>query len=94
MSAGISEPESPEYYRPYIDHRITVLGGFDIYKSKSSWIAIVACDTLKGKDIRFYKWTSRYDTWKVDLARMSCGYWDWEEIFEKVNILKEKFEIK
>jgi len=93
MSVGISEPEPAEYYKSHIQEPYKPLGGFDIYKSKSQWIALVACDTPKGKDIRFYKWNNNYDTWKVDRARMSCGYWDWEGILEKVNILKEKFNI-
>jgi hypothetical protein len=93
MSAGISEPEPAEYYKPYIDDHYTVLGGFDIAKSKSIWIALVAVDGGRGKDIRFYKWVSRSDTWKVDLARMSCAYWDWDGISEKVQILKKKFNM-
>ena len=94
MSVGISEPEPAEYYKPYIDDHYTVLGGFDIAKSKSIWIALVAVDGGRGNDIRFYKWVQRYGTWKVDLARMSCSYWNWDEISEKVNILKEKYGIQ
>ena len=94
MSEGISEPEPAEYYKDHIQHPYTALGGFDIYKSTSIWVALVACDTPKGKDIRLYKWNNNFGVWKVDRARMSCGYWDWEGIFEKVNILKERFEIK
>jgi hypothetical protein len=93
MSVGISEPESAEYYAPHINEYYTPLGGFDIAKSKSIWIALVACETGRGNDIRFYKWKFN-GVWKVDHARMSCGYWDWDGIPEKVNILKEKFNIK
>jgi len=53
MSAGVSEPEPAEYYKPYIDDHYTVLDGFDIAKSKSIWIALVAVDGGRGKDIRF-----------------------------------------
>ena len=94
MSAGISEPEDAEYYREYINDHYKVLGGFDIAKSKSIWIALVAVDGGRGKDIRFYKWEYKYETWKVALSRMSCAYWDWDGISEKVQILKEKFNIQ
>ena len=94
MSVGISEPEPAEYYKPYIDDYYTPLGGFDIVKSNTIWIAIVACETRRGNDVRFYKWKWRDDNWKVDLARMSCGYWDWDGIREKTNILKERFHVK
>ena len=94
MSAGISEPEDAEYYRENIDDYYKVLGGFDIAKSKSIWIALVAVDGGRGKDIRFYKWEDKGGTWKVALSRMSCAYWDWDGISEKVQILKEKFNIQ
>jgi len=96
MSVGISEPESAEYYQPYIDDYYTPLGGFDIVKTNRIWVALVACETGRGNDIRLYKWKWKLhkNSWSVDLARMSCSYWDWDGISEKVQILKEKFTIK
>jgi len=94
MSVGISEPEPAEYYRPFIDDHYTPLGGFDIVKTNRIWIALVACETGGGNDIRFYKWNYAYNNWKVDRARMSCGYWDWDGIGEKANILKKRFNVK
>jgi hypothetical protein len=74
------------------------LGGFDIYRSPSLIMAIVAVEGQNGvRDIRFYRWQLRTDkqsgeeTWKVDLARFSVRRFDFKEIAMKVERLKETF---
>ena len=74
------------------------LGGFDIYRSPSLIMAVVAVETEKGKrDIRFYRWQLRRsaqsgeELWKVDLARFSVGRFDFKDIAAKVERLKQQF---
>ncbi|MGB9023312.1 MAG: hypothetical protein WCC94_07745 [Candidatus Bathyarchaeia archaeon] len=74
------------------------LGGFDIYRSPSLIMAIVAVETQNGaRDIRFYRWQLRKDkqsgeeAWKVDLARFSVGRFDFKAIAEKVERLRQLF---
>jgi hypothetical protein len=74
------------------------LGGFDIYRSPSLIMAIVAVETQNGaRDIRFYRWQLRKDkqsgeeAWKVDLARFSVGRLDFKAIAEKVDHLRQLF---
>lgn len=74
------------------------LGGFDIYRSSSLIMAVVAVETGQGaRDIRFYRWQLRKsaqsgeEAWKVDLARFSVGRFDFKDVTAKVERLKQHF---
>lgn len=74
------------------------LGGFDIYRSPSLIMAVVAVETERGtRDIRFYRWQLRKnaqsgeEAWKVDLARFSVSRFDFKDIAAKVERLKQRF---
>jgi hypothetical protein len=74
------------------------LGGFDIYRSSSLIMAVVAVETGQGaRDIRFYRWQLRKnaqlgeEAWKVDLARFSVGRFDFNDIAAKVDRLRQQF---
>jgi hypothetical protein len=84
-----------------------VLEGYDVYKSVNLWIALLAVDSDRGKDIRLYRWQKRTkekkteegkeeseDVWKVDLCRMSVRQWDWPMLSNKVNEFRSKYGIK
>ena len=74
------------------------LGGFDIYRSSSLIMTVVAVETGQGaRDIRFYRWQLRKsaqsgeEAWKVDLARFSVGRFDFKDVAAKVERLKQHF---
>ncbi len=74
------------------------LGRFDIYRSSSLIMAVVAVETGQGgRDIRFYRWQLRKsvqsgeEAWKVDLARFSVGRFDFKDVAAKVERLKQHF---
>lgn len=56
-----------------------VLDGVTIYKSKRRWIALVVVETPFGKQLKLYAWVFRDGDWKVDLANLNIGYWDFKE---------------
>ena len=72
------------------------LGGFDIYKSKSSWMALVAVENTedKKKSVKWYRWQIRNGIWKNVLCNMKVSYLDFDEIKRKMILLKEIYEIK
>ena len=74
------------------------LGGFDIYRSQTLIMAVVAVESERGaRDIRFYRWQlrrdakSEQDSWKVDLARFSVNRFDFKDIAARVEQLKRQF---
>ena len=70
------------------------LGGFDLYKSTKSWLAIVATEDQYGKrSVKMFRWQKRISGWKNTLCNMKIDYLDFDEIREKINILKEKYGI-
>ena len=72
------------------------LGGFDIYKSDTSWMALVAIEntTNKKRSVKWYRWQKRLDDWKNVLCNMKVDYLDFNEIKGKMILLKEIYEIK
>jgi hypothetical protein len=76
-----------EYYK--------ALDGFDIHKSSKVWEAVLVVEDQQGaRHLRLYKWVKRGDNWKVDLARFSIGYWDLDNVTQKIKDLKAKYQVK
>ena len=70
------------------------LGGYDLYKSNKSWLAIVAIQDQYGKRaVKLYRWQQRFSGWKNTLCNMKIDYLDFILISEKVKILKEEYNI-
>ncbi len=70
-----------------------VLDGYTIYKSSKRWVALVVVETSAKKELRLYAWEFRKDAWKVALASQSVGFWNWDELSNKVKELKTKYGI-
>lgn len=70
-----------------------VLEGYDILRTDNLIVAIVAVESVKGKDVRLYRWHKKDDQWKVDLCRMSMVNWNFTDIYNKVQEFKTKYEI-
>ena len=68
-----------------------VIDGFDIYRDDKIIIAIVAVNSKKGKDVRFYRWYMKNKEWKVDLCRMSVEKWDMTDIYNIISEFKQKY---
>jgi hypothetical protein len=81
----------PEDYP--VSDTLNVLEGFDILRTDNLIVAIVAVESNKGRDIRFYRWQKRGDEWKVDLCRMSITRWDFTDIYNIVVEFKKKYNI-
>jgi len=84
----MSDP--PEYP---LSSSYKLIEGYDVYRSSKLIMAFVVVEGDFGRDIRFYRWQKKKDSWKVDLARFSVKRWEWEKILEKVNEMKEKYGI-
>ena len=70
------------------------LGGFDLYKSAKSWLAIVATEDQYGKrSVKMFRWQKRISVWKNTLCNMRIDYLDFDLINEKIKVLKKKFGI-
>ena len=72
------------------------LGGFDIYKSKTSWMALVTVENTENmkKSVKWYRWQIRMGVWKNVLCNMKVDYLDFDEIKRKIILLKEVYKIK
>ena len=69
-------------------------GGFDLYKSAKSWLAIVATEDQYGKrSVKMFRWQKRISGWKNTLCNMKIDYLDFDLINEKIKVLKKKFGI-
>ncbi len=55
-----------------------VVEGVTIYKSKRRWIALVVVETPFGRQLKLYAWVFKSGEWKVDLANLNIGYWDFK----------------
>jgi len=77
-----------------VSDKFKVLEGWDILRTENLIVAIVAVESEKGRDVRLYRWHKKDDQWKVDLCRMSMVNWNFTDIYNKVQELKKKFEIK
>ena len=88
---------TPGSYFPSSDNSNTYakrLGGYDLYKSGKSWLAIVATEDQYGKrSVKMFRWQKRISGWKNTLCNMKIDYLDFDEIKEKINVLKEKYGI-
>ena len=82
--------DPPEYP---LSSSYKLIEGYDVYRSSKLIMAFVVVEGDFGRDIRFYRWPKKKDSWKVDLARFSVKRWEWEKILEKVNEMKEKYGI-
>lgn len=70
------------------------LGGFDLYKSTKSWLAIVATEDQYGKrSVKMFRWQKRISVWKNTLCNMRIDYLDFDLINEKIKVLKKEFGI-
>jgi len=75
------------------------LGGFDLYRSAKVISAIVVVESQGGaRDLRWYRWIQRtgkdgQPVMKVDLARFSVRRLNFKDLAEKVQKLREKFNI-
>ena len=91
------EKPTPGSYFPSSDNSDIYakrLGGYDLYKSNKSWLAIVAIQDQYGKRaVKLYRWQKRISGWRNTLCNMKIDYLDFILISEKVKILKEKFGI-
>jgi len=72
------------------------LGGFDIYKSKRLWMALVAVEktNMNKRTVKWFRWEMRSGDWKTDLCNMSVDYLDFDELKRKIILLKELYNIK
>ena len=71
------------------------LGGFELYKSAKSWLAIVATEDQYGKrSVKMFRWQKRISGWKNTLCNMKIDYLDFVMINEKIKILKEKYRVE
>lgn len=68
-----------------------VVDGFTIYKSQRKWHAIVVIETNYGIQVKLYSWIKRKEEWRVDLANINIGFWDWKSISNKLSKLKCKY---
>ena len=68
------------------------LGGFDLYKSAKSWLAIVATEDQYGKrSVKMFRWQKRISGWKIRLCNMRIDYLDLILINDKIKVLKKEF---
>src|SRR5437667_846364 len=79
--------------KTYENYPQKALGGHDIYRSANRWIALVVVETERRKELRLYAWRKRGDDWKVDLASLNVGFWDFQAIREKAEELKHNHNI-
>ena len=70
-----------------------VLEGFDILRTETLIVAVVAVESDKGKDVRLYRWQKRGEEWKVDLCRMSIVRWNFTDIYNIVSEFKQKYNV-
>ena len=71
----MSDP--PEYP---LSSSYKLIEGYDVYRSSKLIMAFVVVEGDFGRDIRFYRWQKKKDSWKVDLARFSVKRWEWEKM--------------
>lgn len=72
------------------------LGGFDIYKSDTSWMALVVVEnTINNKRlVKWFRWQKRSGDWKIVLCNMRVDYLDFDGVKRKIILLKEIYNIK
>jgi hypothetical protein len=87
--------ERKKYFpvKSYEGFRQEVLDGITIYKSPKRWIDLVVVRTPFGKLLKLYSWVRKDGEWKVDLANLNIGYWDFQKFAEYAENLREKYKI-
>ena len=68
-----------------------VLDGVTLYKSNRRWIALVVVETPYGRQLKLYAWVMRDGEWKVDLANLNIGYWNFKKFAEHAEKLSKKY---
>jgi len=68
-----------------------VLDGVTLYKSSRRWIALVVVETPYGRQLKLYAWVMRGGKWKVDLANLNIGYWDFKKFAEHAERLSKDY---
>lgn len=85
----------PSDYFPDTSELVKKLGGYDIYKSGKHWMALLACKDNHGRlYIKWYRWELRSGLWKVALCNMKVHYLNFNDLQEKIDNLKEIYEIR
>jgi len=93
---SLDEPTPGSYFPSNENSHIYAkrLGGYDLYKSSKTWMALVAIEDQYGKkSIKWYRWQKRMSVWKNTLCNMKIDYLDFILINEKIQILKKKFDV-
>ena len=49
--------------------------------------------TPLGKFLKLYAWVRKEGEWKVDLANLNIGYWDFQKFAEIAEKLREKYKV-
>ena len=94
-----SEPMPGDYFPTTDNSNLYAkrLGGFDIYKSERWWQAIVVVEATtrnNKRSIKWFRWESRGSGWKVGLCNMKVDYLNFDDIKNKIQILKKHYQIK
>jgi len=80
--------------RTYEGFEQKVLDGVTLYKSRKRWVALVVVETPYGRHLKLYAWVMRNNEWKVDLANLNIGYWDFKKFAEHAERLSKKYLVK
>ena len=96
-SSNDSEPMSGDYFptNENSDKFAKRLGGFDIYKSEKAWQAVIAVKNTENnkRSIKWFRWQLRQEEWKIGLCNMKVDYMDFEDIKNKIKILKKIYDV-
>jgi len=96
-SPNANEPMLGDYFptNENSDKFAKRLGGFDIYKSGKAWQAIIAVENTENskRSIKWFRWQQRQDEWKIGLCNMKVDYMDFDNIKNKIKILKKIYDI-